>query len=171
MRTAYYLNQVDKWVVRRAANSGISLLRILLGVIFLWFGLPKFVPGLSPAEDLAIRTMDMLSLHLVPSGVAYFLLALLETALGIGLIVGRWLRLTLVLLLAHLVGTMAPLVLLPDRTWSAPLVASLEGQYILKNLVLIAAGIVIAATLRGGDGDRGSVTRVAEPGLRMDVKL
>jgi uncharacterized membrane protein YphA (DoxX/SURF4 family) len=78
-------------------------------------------------------------------------LAVLEIAIGLGLLLGRFLRLTLLLLFAQMAGTLTPLFLFPERIWSDfPFVLTLEGQYILKNAVLISAGIVIGATVRGG---------------------
>jgi putative oxidoreductase len=76
----------------------IALLRISLGVIFLGFGVLKFVPGLSPAEDLAADTMRVLTLGLLPTGIGLVLAATLETAIGLLLITGRYLRLGLGLL-------------------------------------------------------------------------
>jgi uncharacterized membrane protein YkgB len=79
------------------------------------------------------------------------MLAVLETIIGVGMIAGRSMRLVLLLLFGQMAGTITPLVLFPELTWNTPpLVPTLEGQYILKNLVLVAAGIVIGATVRGG---------------------
>jgi uncharacterized membrane protein YphA (DoxX/SURF4 family) len=78
-------------------------------------------------------------------------LAILEIAIGVGLILGRFLRLTLLLLFGQMAGTLTPIFLLPDKIWTDfPLGLTLEGQYIMKNAVLISAGFVIGATVRGG---------------------
>lgn len=79
-----------KWLV---AHS-VAVLRVSLGAIFLFFGALKFFPGLSPAQDLATRTTDVLSFGLVPAGVSIVLVAALECAIGLGLISGRFMRLT-----------------------------------------------------------------------------
>ncbi len=132
------------------AAHGITLLRVSIGLVFLWFGALKFVPGLSPADGLALATIDQLTFGLVAPEAARFLLALLETTIGVGLLTGRFVRLTLLLLAGQMLGTLTPLVLFPEATWQSLLVPTLEGQYIIKNVVLIAAGLVIGATARGG---------------------
>jgi uncharacterized membrane protein YkgB len=85
------------------------------------------------------------------------LLATLETTIGIGLLVGRFLRLTLVALLFQLAGTLTPLVLFPQEMWKALPVLSLEGQFIIKNLVFIAAVIAIAGSLQSAGRREGDV--------------
>jgi hypothetical protein len=79
------------------------------------------------------------------------MLATWECLIGLGLIFGKFLRITLLLLLLQMVGTFLPLVLFPDETWSRfPYAPSLEGQYIIKNIVLLSAGMIVGATVRGG---------------------
>jgi predicted permease len=70
----------------------------------------------------------------------------------LGLILGKFLRLTLLLLFLQMMGTFSPLIFFPSETWTYfPYAPSLEGQYIIKNLVLLGAGIVVGATVRGGN--------------------
>jgi uncharacterized membrane protein YkgB len=141
----------DARLTRWAAGHGLALLRISIGVIFVWFGVLKFFPGVSPAQDLAARTIGVLSFQLVPATVSVPLLAALETAIGLGLLAGRWLRGVLLLLLLQMIGTVTPLFLFPGETFVRfPLVPTLEGQYILKNMVIVSAAIVLGATVRGG---------------------
>jgi uncharacterized membrane protein YphA (DoxX/SURF4 family) len=79
------------------------------------------------------------------------LLAVWETAIGLGLITGKFLRITLLLLFTQMLGTLTPLFLFPTETFTrVPYAPTLEGQYIIKNLVLISAGMVVGATVRGG---------------------
>lgn len=145
------LDRLDAAVTELLARIGIPVLRIGLGVIFLWFGALKFVPGASPADDLAARTVERLSFGLLGPAVSVPLLAAWESLIGIGLLSGRFLRATLLLLAVQMVGTLTPLVLFPAETFEAfPLVPTLEGQYILKNVVLIGAGMAVGATVRGG---------------------
>lgn len=132
------------------ADNGLTLLRISIGIIFVWFGALKFWPGLSAADQLATDTIDLLTFGIVPPDLARVLLGALETAIGLGLLFRVALRLTLLLLVFQMVGTVTPLFLFPDVTWSAFMVPTLEGQYILKNLVLISAALTIGATVRGG---------------------
>ena len=141
----------DKGITRWMARYGITLLRIGLGIVFFWFGVIKFVPGLSPAQDLAARTITMLSFGIVAPQVSIPLLAAWETLIGLGLITGKFMRVTIFLLLAQMLGTITPLFLLPRETWRVfPIAPTLEGQYIIKNIVLVSAALVIGATVRGG---------------------
>jgi uncharacterized membrane protein YphA (DoxX/SURF4 family) len=133
------------------ARHGIALLRVSLGVVFFWFGVLKFFPGLSPASELATRTIEMLTFGRVPPAVAINVLAAWEAAIGLGLIFGVALRATLLLLFVQMLGTITPIFLFPELVFTrTPYAPTLEGQYIIKNLVLISAGIVIGATVRGG---------------------
>jgi uncharacterized membrane protein YphA (DoxX/SURF4 family) len=109
------------------------------------------VPGVSAAEDLAGRTIEALTFGLIEPSASLVLLACWETAIGLGLVTGRCLRATLLLLLLQMLGTLTPLAFFPAETFARlPYAPTLEGQYILKNVVLIGAGLVIGATARGG---------------------
>ena len=146
------LEPVDVRITAWMATHGITLTRIALGVVFLWFGAIKFVPGWSPAADLAGRTIEQITFGMIRPEVGLPVLAAWESLIGIGLLLGRYLRLTLLLLFAQMPGTMLPLILFPAETFTAfPHVPTMEGQYIIKNLVLIAAAIVVGATVRGGE--------------------
>jgi uncharacterized membrane protein YkgB len=145
------LRQLDRTLTHWMASHGVQLLRVSIGVVFLWFGMLKFWPGVSPADRLATETTAILTGGIITEDAARIMLAILETAIGIGMIGGRWMRVVLLLLFGQMAGTITPLVLFPELTWqAAPLVPTLEGQYIIKNLVLVSAGIVIGATVRGG---------------------
>jgi uncharacterized membrane protein YkgB len=145
------LDPIDLRITNWMARHGVTLTRVALGVVFLWFGSIKLVPGWSPAADLATRTIDQLTFGLVPAAVSLPVLAIWESLIGIGLLTGRFLRATLFLLFVQMPGTMMPLVLFPSETFTAfPHSPTLEGQYIIKNLVLVGAAIMIGATVRGG---------------------
>lgn len=133
------------------ARHGLVLLRLSLAIVFLWFGALKFFPRGSPAEDLATRTISALTGGQVTPDVALPVLAAWECLIGLGLLTGRLLRVTLLLLFLQMLGTLTPLVLFPHEVFARfPLMPTLEGQYIIKNLVLISAGVVLGATVRGG---------------------
>jgi uncharacterized membrane protein YphA (DoxX/SURF4 family) len=133
------------------ARYGIVLLRISLGIVFFWFGVLKFFPGLSPAEDLAARTISVLSFGLVGPSISLPVLATWECLIGLGLITGKFTRITLFLLFLQMFGTILPLFFFPNETFMHfPYSPTLEGQYIIKNLVLVSAGLVIGAMVRGG---------------------
>jgi len=119
---------------------------------FLGFGVLKFFPGVSPAESLAIATTDKLTLGLVGGHTALVVIAALECFIGVCMLAGRWMRVAIWLLALQFVGILSPLVLLPARLFGGPYHApTLEGQYVLKDVILVAAGLVIAAAaFRGG---------------------
>ena len=129
------------------ADHSIAILRVSLGLVFLMFGILKFVPGASPAEELAVRTVQTLSLGTLPAQAAVLLTAAVETFVGLTLVSGKLLRTGLAVMAMALVGIMSPLVLFAaDLFPGAP---TLEAQYVLKDIVLVAAGLVIAATALG----------------------
>jgi uncharacterized membrane protein YphA (DoxX/SURF4 family) len=98
-----------------------------------------------------VKTIDLLTFSLIPGSVSLVLLATLECAIGLGLVLGRPMRLTLLLLAFQMVGAASPLLLFPNEVFTAfPYAPTLEGQYIIKNAVLVSAGLVIGATVRGG---------------------
>jgi uncharacterized membrane protein YkgB len=144
-------DQIDTHVTDWMARYGILLLRISLGIVFFWFGILKYFPGLSPAQDLAARTIERLTFGLVTENLALPILATWECLIGLGLITGKAMRVTLLLLFIQMLGTITPLFFFPQESFMVfPYAPTLEGQYIIKNLVLISAGIVIGATVRGG---------------------
>jgi len=145
------LESVDVRITQWMARYGVVTLRVALGVVFFWFGVLKFFSNLSPAQTLAVDTIDVLTFGLLPGGVSLVLLATLECAIGLGLISGRFMRPTLLLLAFQMVGAASPLLLFPGEVFTAfPYAPTLEGQYIIKNIVLVSAGLVIGATVRGG---------------------
>jgi uncharacterized membrane protein YphA (DoxX/SURF4 family) len=142
---------IDVKLTRWMARHGVALLRLSLGVVFLWFGGLKFFPGLSPAEDLAGRTITMMTFGTVPAAVSLPLLALWEVVIGLGFLTGRCMRVTILLLAGQMLGTVTPLLFFPHETFTSyPIAPTLEGQYIIKNIVLLSAGLVLGAVVRGG---------------------
>lgn len=135
------------------ASHAIVATRIAVGIVFFWFGFLKFFPGLSPAQDLAGHTIQHLTLgHILPR-ISLPLLATWESAIGIGLLFARgwWMRLTLVLMALQMFGTFLPLVFFPKAAWTRfPYAPTLEGQYIIKNLVLLSSGLLMGGTMHGG---------------------
>jgi len=133
------------------AKYGIILLRISLGVIFFWFGVLKFFPGYSPAQELAIKTINILTFGLIPPDVSIVVLATWECVIGIGMFFGIFMRGTLLLLFVQMMGTFTPIFFFPDEVFTRfPYAWTLEGQYIFKNLILVSGALVIGATVRGG---------------------
>ena len=130
-------------------RHGLRLLRWSLGIVFFWFGFLKFFNGMSPAQELASRTISVLSLGKVPPSVSVPVLAAWECLIGLGLLSGRFQRTVLLLLFVQMSGTILPLFFFPHEVFlRIPYAPTLEGQYIIKNLVLISAAIVIGGTVR-----------------------
>ncbi|WP_420455111.1 hypothetical protein [Rubrivirga sp.] len=145
------LDRLDDRVARFMRRHGVRLLRYAIGVVFVWFGALKLVPGLSPAEALVKATVPF-----VDPDVFYPVLAVWEILIGAMLLVRPLARGALLLLALQMPGTFLPFVVLPEvcfSTWplGSPLdlfALTLEGQYIVKNIVLIAAGLVVGGTVR-----------------------
>ncbi|MGV8963234.1 MAG: hypothetical protein ACOH2V_07625 [Candidatus Saccharimonadaceae bacterium] len=141
--------KVDPIITGWMDRNGLRLLRISIGIVFVWFGVLKFFPGLSPAQDLAIRTINLLTFDLVNDSLIINGLAIWEVLIGIGLISGKFLRETLFLLFLQMIGTFSPVFLFPSEVFTQiPYAPTLEGQYIIKNIVLISAAIVLGGALR-----------------------
>ena len=148
----YKGNRAAEWLGQRS----VDILRVSLGLIFLVFGVLKFFPGASPAEALVMRTIDTLTLGVVHGRSAVLLTAVMECFIGLTLVSGRLLRTGLLVLGFSRVGIMSPLVLFFGDLF--PGTPTLEAQYVLKDVVLAAAGLVVAAKaltampVRIGDG-------------------
>lgn len=137
---------LNHWLVR----NSISLLRVSLGLVFLVFGALKFFSGLSPIEELATRTTTALTFGLIPPDVGLAMIAALEVAIGLCFVTGRFLRVGVWLMGAQMLGAMSPLVLFPGELFAGPLYApTLVAQYIIKDIILVAAAMVIASTWSG----------------------
>jgi putative oxidoreductase len=145
------LDRIDAAIHQWLVLYSVAILRISLGSIFLGFGVLKLFPGISPAANLVEATTHILFLGLVPGPIALVGVGLLECTIGILLIAGRAMRAAIYMLAFQLVGILSPVVLLAPRLFSGPHNApTLEGQYVLKDVVLVGAALVLAATLRGG---------------------
>lgn len=144
------LQSIDAAIHAWLRAHSITLLRVAVGFVILVFGVLKFFPGVSPAEELTIKTTDALSFGLVPGHIAIVIVATLETVIGLLLVTGAFVRVAVYLLAGQLIGILAPLVLFTERLFSGPHSApTLEGQYVIKDLIIVAAGFVVASTLPG----------------------
>lgn len=138
--------RINRWLVAYS----ILLLRVGLGLVFLGFGFLKFFPGISPIESLASRTTAVLTFGLVTGHGAMVLVAALECIIGLSFITGRFLRVGVWLMAAQMLGAMSPLVFFPGELFQGPYYApTLAAQYIIKDIILVAAGMVIASTWTG----------------------
>lgn len=138
--------RIDQAITRWMARYSLAILRFGLGVVFIWFGALKLFPGLSPAEELVRNTIYFFDPDFFQP-----VLAVWEILIGLGFLTGKWMRLTILLLFLQMPGTALPLLILPEVTWTSfPFGLTLEGQYIVKNLVIIGSALVLGATVRGG---------------------
>ena len=120
-------------------SSYKRLFTLSIGIIYLWFGLLKFFPGISPAQDLALETIDQLTFSVIPTGVAIFALAIWEVVVGILFLCNIIRKEVIYLALAHMVLTFSPMIFFPHLVFNDnPLTLTLVGQYIIKNLVIIS---------------------------------
>jgi uncharacterized membrane protein YkgB len=140
------IDRLDRRVTAWMGRYGLTMMRVALGIIFFWFGALKLFPGMSPAEDLVRNSVPFVDpIWFQP------LLALWEMVIGVGLITGYFMRVTLLLLFLQMPGTLLPVFVTPAAVFTSfPFGLTLEGQYIVKNLALITAGIVLGSTVRGG---------------------
>lgn len=137
-------------VVRRADQAialwmrahGVTFLRLSVAMVFIWFGLLKPL-GASPATELVERTVYWVDPHWFIPFLGWW-----EVAIGVCMLWRPLIRVSIALLALQMPGTFLPLVLLPDICFvHVPWAPTLEGQYIIKNLVLISAAIVIGGTV------------------------
>lgn len=122
----------------------LPALRLLLGVLFIWFGALKVV-GTSPVEAMVSGTLPWLNPDAAVVG-----LGSVEVLLGVGLVTGVGLRVVLPILVAHLAGTFLTFVMLPGLMVSSnnPLLLTEPGEFVVKNLVLISAALVLMTHAR-----------------------
>jgi len=137
------LDAIDRRIAGWMQRYGLRFLRFSLAVIFIWFGILKPL-GMSPAEHLVRNTVYWFDPDIfVP------ILGMWEVAIGVGLLFRPLLRFAILLLFLQMPGTFLPLVLLPEVCFTRfPVGLTLEGQYIIKNLILIAAALVVGGTVR-----------------------
>ena len=127
--------QMDRW--------GVPALRVAIAVVFIWFGALKLF-GISPAGELVAATV-----YVVDPAVFVPILGVWEVVIGLCLLYRPLTRAGILLLFAQLPGTFLPIVLLPEVVFTAfPYGLTVEGQYIIKNLVIIGAALVIGSTVR-----------------------
>ncbi|WP_119815626.1 DoxX family protein [Halalkaliarchaeum desulfuricum] len=141
--TSTRLETLDRTIADWMDRWSVPVLRIALGIVFVWFGGLK-VFGVSPAADLVAATV-----YLVPPEIFVPVLGVWEVLIGLCLLYRPLIRVGIFLLFLQMPGTFLPLVLLPDVAFvSFPFALTVEGQYIVKNLVIIGAALVVGGTVR-----------------------
>ncbi len=122
----------------------LTILRLSIGIIYLWFGVLKLFYGFSPAEQIASQTIHQLTFGLLPDHMAIDLLAIWECSLGLFLIMCKWMRFVLNMMFIHMACTFMPFLLFPHLTFMhLPYDFTLLGQYIMKNIIIISSGLVL----------------------------
>lgn len=130
-------------------TSSNRLLAVSIGFVFLWFGILKFFPSLSPAENVAKKTIDALTFNLIPSSTSIILLAIWESLIGVLLMLNLYSQIAIIIALVHLVFTFLPFLVFPSECFKvAPFQLTLLGQYILKNIILISALLTLYNTYK-----------------------
>ena len=145
------LNEIDLRISTFMARRGTLAVRLSFGVIFIWFGILKPL-GVSAAASLVVATVPWLPFFGVETWVG--IIGWWEVAIGVAFLFHRTIRIAIALLFLQMVGTFLPLVLLPEVTFQTgrlPWAPTLEGQYIIKNLMIISAALVVGGTLRRRD--------------------
>lgn len=143
LTAVHRLESIDRNIASVMEKHGMWVLRWSVAIIFVWFGALKWF-DLSPANELVTRTV-----YWIRPQIFIPILATWEVLIGICLLFRPLLRLAILLLAAQMIGTFLPLVLLPEICFTrVPYAPTLEGQYILKNLVIIAAAMVVGGTVR-----------------------
>lgn len=147
------LEDIDRRVAAVMRRWGVPALRFSLGVIFIWFGILKPL-GISAAAPLVLSTVSWMPL-LSPEG-WLVVIGWWEVAIGVFFLFQPTLRIAIALLALQMAGTLMPLVLLPEVTWQPgriPFGPTMEGQYIIKNLLIISAALTVGGTVRRAEHD------------------
>lgn len=142
-------DQIDLALTNWMSRYSLIFLRYSLALIFIWFGALKFIPGMSPTIDIIENATDIIFFGTIPAWVGVYGLAAIECLIGLGLLLNIFMRLTLLCLFTQMIATSTPIFILPDVVFSkVPFGLTMEGHHIIKNLILIGAGLVIGATVR-----------------------
>lgn len=139
----HWLHEIDDRLIGFVQRNSVAWLRIALALIFAWFGALK-VFGVSPVADLVARTLPFL-----PPEVAVRSIGSLELLIALGLLTGWAIRVTMLLFFTQMAGTFLVLVLEPNLSFQHgnPLLLTTMGEFVVKNLVLITAGLVVAGNI------------------------
>ena len=144
MKNIKTYDELDIFITKFMSKWGITFLRYSLGVIYIWFGILKPF-GLSPAQELVENTVYWFDnpKTFVP------ILGWWEVVIGLTMCIKPLIRVSIFLLFIQMPGTFLPLILLPEICFNNfPFGLTLEGQYIIKNLIIISAALVVGSTVR-----------------------
>jgi uncharacterized membrane protein YkgB len=145
------IESLDGNIASTMKKCGVRALQISLAVIFIWFGALKIV-GLSPAADLVLATVNWMPFFTPQTWLK--IIGWWEVIIGISFLFHKTKRIAIALLAMQMFGTFLPLIILPEITFQAgrfPYAPTIEGQYIIKNLLIISAALVVGGTVRQKD--------------------
>src|SRR3989344_6747277 len=141
-----WFKKFDYNLIGRCRKLEMPMARGAIFIIYFWFGALKLL-GLSPATPLVFALFEKTFVSFIPFVIFYTFFSVFEVAIGILFLIHGLERAAIYLLGLHLFTTILPLFLLPDLTWQSFLVPTLEGQYIIKNVLIVALAAGIAARL------------------------
>ncbi len=139
------IKSLDRDIIEFFKRVSLPISRFVLFVVFFYFGLLKVI-GVSPASGLVQNLFEQ-TIPFMSFDLFLILFGIFEMLIGILFLIKGFERIVIPLLFIHMITTLGPLVLLPTETWSGFMIPTLEGQYIIKNLALIATAIGIASHL------------------------
>jgi uncharacterized membrane protein YkgB len=139
------LEQFDAWLIHLLRRLSMPFARFALFIVFFWFGILKIF-GMSPANPMVADLMQA-TLPFMTWEVFIVIFSLYEMLIGISFLIPRWARFAIALLVPHMIMTALPLIFLPEMTWQGILIPTLEGQYIIKNLIIVALAVGVASRL------------------------
>lgn len=137
--------KLDAWVINLLKRISAPLARIALFVVYFWFGILKLL-DLSPANPL-VMDLQQKTLPFMSFQTFIVLFSLFEMLIGVLFLIPKATRLAFVLFILHMGMTIMPLLLLPQIAWQGPFVPTLEGQYMIKNLILISLVVFLVSNL------------------------
>lgn len=141
-----YLLNFDYQVILWAKRALVPLARFAIFLVYFWFGFLKVLET-SPASPLVLALLDK-TMPFIPPDSFLIAFGLVEMIIGILFIIPRLERLALFALFLHLITTIMPLFMLPEFAWQGFMTPTLEGQYMIKNILIFSAGVVILASLK-----------------------
>lgn len=136
-------NDLDRDVIKTMRRASMPLARLAIFIVYTWFGALKLF-ALSPANPL-IQALQAKVMPWFPFASFILFFGFLECAIGLSFLFPKATRLSILLLFVHMITTVLPLIFLPQIAWQAPFVPTLEGQYIIKNVVILALALAIGA--------------------------
>lgn len=139
------IQKFDIFIINRFKKLEIPLARMAIFIIYFWFGFLKLL-GVSPATPL-VQALFEKTIHFMPFATFYTLFTIFEMAIGLIFLVRGLERLAILLIGLHIITTIMPLIFLPHITWQSFLVPTLEGQYIIKNVLIAAIAVVVGSKL------------------------